>query len=78
MGAGQLLAILFSFVYRSVCQSCRKPAGKTISVPIRNVSVQFPAFRRGVTISVGTPPQTFAFQMEGYVRGCLEEEVTED
>ncbi|KAI9777516.1 MAG: hypothetical protein M1839_008810 [Geoglossum umbratile] len=47
----------------SACQSsCAHSATAPVQVPIRNVTLPDQILRRGVALSIGTPPQNFALQ----------------
>jgi hypothetical protein len=54
------------FIALGCSQACDPSVQGPLHIPIRNVSLQAPAVRRGVAVSIGTPPQTFAFEIDTY------------
>ena len=61
------------FFLSLVCQclsqaNCDPKVQTPLFVPITNVTLPHPVTRRGVAISVGTPPQPFAFSVNAYVK----------
>lgn len=55
-----------SFIALGWSQSCDPSVQPPLVIPIHNVSLQAPVVRRGAAVSIGTPPQTFAFSIDPY------------
>ena len=47
--------------------SCDPTVQGPLSIPVRNVSLQNPVIRRGVALSLGTPPQPMSLAVNAYV-----------
>ena len=47
--------------------SCTSATILPIAVPIQNLTLDDNTIRRGAAISVGSPPQALAFQLNGYL-----------
>lgn len=52
------------FRYCQAQDSCNPRIPEPLSIPIRNVSLPSNKARRGVALSIGSPPQPLAFDIE--------------